>query len=274
MKNTPNTLLEILAKETEELYSLGYEWLQGVFLPLVHKIEQDILLTDVAELYQILGEIYQENNAYSIAQTYYEKVLQKDVTADQSHYALVYLYEIQGQYYEALAHLDTLLDLYLDNSTLQEDKARMQENIIYDTPPFVKLEDTLWQFYAQLATGNTTAILEKLGQTKEVEYYKILLMAYGVEQMTKAYLGAWEFYCTNTASIELEKVDWFYMPKEIYRQEAVWKQLLLNKHKISSIVFIEEEDNEILEESKNLSEGIIHVCHRHISEDEQQNILS
>jgi tetratricopeptide (TPR) repeat protein len=265
MKDQPKTLLSILETETEDLYSLGYEWLVEVCLPLIDRLTSEIITIDLVELYQILGEIYQESNAYEIAQEYYNQALSQDGTADQSHYALAYIYEIQGKYYEALSHLDTLLDIYPDNPTLQEDKARMQENIIYDTPPFIQLEDSIWQYYQELAKGNAAAIIAKLKNTKDVVYYRVLLMAYGIAKMEKAYLVAWQFYCEHTTTIDFEKVDWFYMPKSIYNQPQIWEILLANKHKVSrEITFIEELDNELLEERENLSEGIALVCKRHI----------
>jgi hypothetical protein len=55
------------------------------------------------------------------------------------------------------------------------------------------------------------------------------------------------------------------MPKSIYNESQIWEILLANKHKVSrEITFIEELDNELLEERENLSEGIALVCKRHI----------
>lgn len=234
MKNIPTTISEVLAHETMTLYTLGYSWFSTVLIPLSeqttrHTREQQ------AQLFQIIAEIYQENSAYELAKIYYKQVIELDETYHEAYYGLVYLYEITGKYYAAIQAIDKLLEAYPDNQQLLEDKSRMQENVIYDTPHFADLKNLLFVTYAALALGESATVIELMIPMIDQEgdlFLQLLLAAYGVQNEVSNYQSGWQHYCEQTEEIEITKTDWFYMPKQLYQSAVIWQILYNNRSKI------------------------------------------
>ncbi len=242
MKNIPTTISEILAHETMTLYTLGYSWFSTVLLPLskqtaLHTKEQQV------QLFQIVAEIYQENSAYGIAKIYYKQVVELDETYHEAYYGLMYLYEITGKYYAAIQAIDKLLDAYPDNQQLLEDKSRMQENVIYDTPYFVDSKSLLFVTYAALALGESATVIELMIPMIDEDgdlFLQLLLAAYGVQNEVSNYQSGWQRYCEQTEEIEITKTDWFYMPKQLYESAVIWQILYNNRHKVVDFELLEE----------------------------------
>ncbi|MEO8513153.1 MAG: hypothetical protein ABI543_06325 [Ignavibacteria bacterium] len=234
-------------------HNKGYSWYNKKLLPAVEIATREFpekkeLLSDV---WYIIGDIHDFNDAPNNAITAYKQSIQFDENHGEAYREIANMLERIGKNKEALKYINKSLHIDPNERNAISDKEYILSSIKFRSKPLYVSGDIKWKMNEQLATENFEFVINNLKQKKSVESLKQIARAYGALNMCDEYLRMWNRIKKLNVKFELEYADWFYMPIKVFAGKEIWVILKSLSNNIIPSIFVCYDS--LYENYKNLS---------------------
>lgn len=240
-------LQQFLRREEEKgivaLHAKGYAWYRSEWMPRL-RLAEELLPNQtglLADCWYLVGDLCDFNGAPLQAIQAYQQALSYDEDVDGAYRELAYLYELTGQYPEALEQVKEALERLPDAADcsiepeeldeIREDlldlQASIQDSINYAVEPYLTPQNEVWQLSELLAQEAFKAVIQQVEATEDPSSALLqrLAQAQGALGEAVAYQATWARIAQQNDGIELGYADWFYLPEAVTQQPAFWQQL-------------------------------------------------
>ena len=239
MKNKPNSDITYLrwyaARGIARAHNKGYLWFKERFLPALlrleakskHSLQEKEVLADA---YYLLGDIHDFNDAPKQALKAYKKSISHFPNPSYASGAwreLGSMYHRLGHYKSALKAVKRALSICPNDSNAQFDLEFLLDDISSEEEPDWDAKSPHNKARDLLAQQKAKRALAHLADCElTIEARLLRACCFGQIGAYETYLEEWASLARGEGFVELNYIDWFYMPDKVKDEPEIWEFML------------------------------------------------